>query len=188
MWHFIRNFCGISFGTFVAFQAFACRLDQDKDYYVPCTLSPSDISADGMSCTLTGQLSFYRYDYDAEKWEALTVDGSDTYSLYYNMNYVYLDFPEYSSFDYDKQDGTAQDIQNYDFAEATGVTMTRQGGNLTVSGNGVRFNLLQSIFRQTLTFTDEAGNPITAPEINWLKVSTRNNTLIYCYDPMRLSC
>ena len=165
-------------------QAFACRFDQDKKDYVPCTLSPSDISADGMSCTLTGQLSFYRYDYDAKEWEALTVDGSDTYSLYYNMNCVELENPENSGFDYDTQDGTAQDLQNYDFAEATGVTMTRQGGSLTFSGNGVRFNLLQSIFRQTLTFTDEAGNPITAPEINWLKISTRNNTLIYCYDPL----
>lgn len=165
-------------------QAFACRIDEDKKGHVPCTLSPSDISADGMSCTLTGQLSFYRYDYHADEWEALTVDGSDTYSLYYNMNYVELDNPENSAFDYDCQPGTVSDLQYYHFAEATGVTMTRQGGSLTVSGDGVRFNLLQSIFRQTLTFTDEAGNPIVAPEIDWVYIGTRNNSLVYCYCPI----
>ena len=165
-------------------RVFACRYDDDKGDYVPCALKPSGISADGKACKLTGLLCFYRYNEPNDEWEAVTVDESDTYSLFYNMNYVNLEHPEYSSFDYDDQDGTASAVQNYDFAEVTGVTMTMQGGSFTVSGNGVRFNVLQSIFRQTITFTDEAGNPIAAPEIDWLKIRTRNYTLIYCYDPL----
>ncbi|MBQ4407763.1 MAG: hypothetical protein II852_12245 [Bacteroidales bacterium] len=106
----------------------------DDDNY----LSPTNISADGKSCTLSG--SFIG-----------TIEEGDQITLLYNLSRVYSD-PTYCKFSYDG----ASDIIDGGIAEGLKVTST-DNGRLTTESQAV-FQLCQSIFR--FKFVDDGGNPI----------------------------
>ena len=153
--------------------------DQNLAYLQPESAS---ISADGSSCTLEGNLSFYTWNDGTDAWEEVTVDAGDSYSLYYQMNepdfkFSYNYIPR---FNYEDQDGSAATASKYDFAEATGITMTLSGSTLTVP-NAIQFKNLQSMFRQNLSFTKDDAT--VTPTISKLTVGTKNETLLFYYGP-----
>ena len=106
----------------------------DNDNY----LRPTDISADGKSCTLSG--SFVG-----------TIEEGDQITLLYNLSSVSSD-PTYCDFSYDG----ASDIIDGGIAEGLKVTST-DNGRLTTESQAV-FQLCQSIFR--FKFVDDGGNAI----------------------------
>lgn len=163
--------------------AFACDATSSHN---AVALTPSSISGDGQSCTLSGELSFYKKD--GGSWSSVTVESTDTYALFYNMSIVNSGSPAYSSFDYEgSYSGTKPNGANataYDFAQATGVTMTLDGSTLKPSAN-VTFTNLQPMFRQRLSFTQGSGGEgSTTPTISQLTISTKNGTLVSLYKPL----
>ena len=159
--------------------AFARVSDEDDDL---AYLQPASISADGSSCTLEGDLSFYTWNDESDAWEEVTVEAGDSYSLYYQMNepdYIFFG-SNIPRFNYEDQDGSAATASNYDFAEATGITMTLSGSTLTVP-NAIQFKNLQSMFRQNLSFTKDDAT--VTPTISKLTVGTKNETLLLYYRP-----
>ena len=150
----------------------------------PIALHPSDLSDDKKRCILTGDLTFHQYSYDTG-FQPVDIGETDTYSLFYKMNGVCTRPPQYANFNYNNQAGTAADASAHDFAKATGVTMTVVGNTLTVNDATVNFQLLQSMFRQHLTFVDENGNKMSpAPTISSLKISTKNKPLVRYANPV----
>lgn len=150
---------------------------------IPLTLTAGDIKNDGRNCTLSGDLTFYKYD--GNTLIPANPDNSDTYSLLYNMNKVDAYYPEYSFFDYYYQDGSDSKASDCDFAMKSGVTMTATGNALVPSAT-VTFQSLQSMFRQRLSFTQGPNNEgSTTPIIKQLKVSTKNGTLAGAFSPLR---
>ncbi len=106
-------------------------------------LTPTDISADGKSCNLTGTLTG-------------TISDGNSLTLLYNLTEYYSD-PTWCNFNYDGQDGTQSGV--VDGATAT-VTASGDfaGGILTTSATAL-FTNVQSMFR--FKFVDEGGDPIT---------------------------
>lgn len=165
--------------------AFACGSDGTL---IPLTLTDGSISNGGKNCTLSGNLTFYKFDEtdpDNPTWTPVTPGANDTYSLYYNMSNVSSDEPEYSYYDYLSQDGWASEASACDFAIKTGLTMTTSGNALEPSST-VTFESLQSMFRQRLSFTQGPNNEgSTSPTLKKLTISTKNGTLVTSYSPLR---
>ena len=144
-------------------------------------LHPADISASGKSCKLSGDLSFFFWDESESEWESVSVEETDTYALYYQLNNPGTGSSTTPIFDYSYQDGGILSVSEFDFAEAAGVSMTLSGSTLTVA-DGVQFKNLQSMFRLRLSFTK--GGVATIPgTLTSLEVSTKNGTLIDQYSP-----
>ena len=142
-------------------------------------LHPSNISAARNSCTLTGDLSFYKWV--GSDLVNVGIEETDTYTLRYRMNLPSSGSSMIPSYDYSSQDGGKASVSNFDFAEATGITMTLSGSTLTVP-DGVLLKNLQSMFRQRLSF-EKNDAPVTPGPIKILKVSTENSTLVAMYSP-----
>jgi hypothetical protein len=106
-------------------------------------LTPTDISADGKSCKLTGMLTG-------------TISDGNSLTLLYNLTEYYSD-PTWCNFNYDGQDCTQSGV--VDGATAT-VTASGDfaGGILTTSATA-SFRNVQSMFR--FKFEDEGDDPIT---------------------------
>lgn len=136
-------------------------------------------STSGSSCTLEGDLAFYKNNGDA--WNIVEVEASDTYSLYYQMNEPNSSFVDNTPrFNYSIQTGSAASASLLDFAEATGVTMSLSGSTLTAPDD-VHFDNMQSMFRQRLSFRKEGG--LVTPTVTRLKIDTKNGTLLTYYRP-----
>ena len=116
--------------------------NETKGVMLSGVLHPSNISADGKSCNLTGDLTG-------------TVDASDQLTLLYNMNHFKADNAAVCCFDYYFQDGSELGV--VDGGMATGVSATISDSKLTTAAT-VTFAMQQAIFR--LKFTD-GTNPIT---------------------------
>lgn len=122
----------------------------------------------------------------SDEWESVEVEAGDSYSLFYKMNdpdYKYSPSVPIPRFDWSEQDGSATAASNCDFAEAKGIMLTLSGTTLTVPTN-VRFENLQSMFRQRLSFT-KGGSPVTPTTITKLTVGTKNKTYLEYYRPDR---
>lgn len=162
-------------------EAFAC---EDDGTPIPLTLTAGDITNGGKNCTLSGNLTFYKYDENENEFTAVTLGTNDTYSLFYKMNEVVCEYPESSNFDYSDQDGSASNASDCDFAVKSGVTMTTSGNTLVPTAT-VTFESLQSMFRQHLSFTKGPNNEgSTTPTIKKLTISTKNETLVRTFGPL----
>ena len=132
-------------------------------------LQPTDISADGKSCKLTGTLTG-------------TISDGDNLKLMYNLSNVETNkendiYKSYTWYDYRGQDGTQSGV--LDGAEAT-VTASGDfaGGVLTTTATA-KFTNLQSMFR--FQFEDENG---TAINVKSLKIHSKNSALVTVYRPL----
>lgn len=165
-------------------KAMARYLDENWDEvfveekYLPTAIHPSNISASGSGCTLEGELSFWKFD--GSDWESVTIDDEDTYSLFYQMNYPEYD-PDEPLYVYVWQDGSAESASEFDFGQASGVTMTKSGTSLAAPG-GVQFKNLQSMFRQHLTFV-KGSETVSPVSITSLDVNTVKTTFVANYNP-----
>ena len=119
--------------------------NETKGVMLSGELHPTDISADGKSCNLTGELTG-------------SFDEGDQLTLLYNMNF-FNDDPVYCCFDYYVQDGSESGV--IDGGMATGVSATISGITLTTAAT-VTFAMQQAIFR--LKFTD-GTNPISVKSL-----------------------
>ena len=125
-------------------------------------LHPTDISADGKSCNLKGELTG-------------TVGSGNSLRLFYNLTYVYFDD---TFFDYgDNQDGTPSGVT--DGAEATVTVSSYTDGVLTTTEKA-KFENLQSMFR--FQFIDESSNAIS---VKSLKIQSYDRALITYYYPLK---
>ena len=147
-------------------------------------LQPSEISADGKSCTLTGDLSFLTYNSETSSWEeCTTVADGDTYDLYYQAK-TYYDGSLYLSYllnaNWQSPNGLIDNIPDFDYAIAKNVKMSLSGNTLTMDGTASFVNY-GSIFRQRLTFVPGANpgegsdNPANITNIT---ISTEHNTML----------
>ena len=146
------------------------------DALLPLTVD--NISDDGLHCTLSGDLTFYKKS--GSDWIPVEVETGDTYSLYYQMNGLNAQSLDLACFDYGSQEGTAAGVTARDFAEVTGVTLTKSGNTLTVGS--ATFKPLQAMLRQTLTFED--GSTTVTPTIKQLRIISMSEALIAEYKPM----
>lgn len=122
-------------------------------------LRPTDISADGKSCNLTGTLTG-------------SFDAGDKLTLLYNM--IYDTDPAECIFWYGGQDGSESGV--VDGGMATGVSATISGSTLTTATT-VTFAMQQAIFR--LKFTD-GTNPIN---VKSLIIKCTGSDVASCYSP-----
>lgn len=107
-------------------------------------LHPSDISADGKRCQLTGTLTG-------------TITAGDKLTLAYNMNTFYASYPTYSYFNYDDQNGTPTGV--FDGGLSTSLTaVSLDGDGRLTTQETATFAMQQAILR--LKFTD-GSNDIT---------------------------
>jgi len=131
-----------------------------KDGLMDGYLQPTNISADGKSCTLTGELSDY------------AIEANDELKLLYNLssssdaNFIYL-----------SPDGLQESL--LDGAVATVTVSSYTGGVLTTTANA-SFLPVQSVFR--FKFVDENSNAIT---VQTLKVKSAGDNIAAVYWPMR---
>jgi len=141
----------------------------------PLVLTPEDITDGGKNCTLTGTLSFHKYDYDKNTWNSVTVDATDSYKLLYNLNEPRPWEPEDSNFWYVEQNGTAAGVADYAIAT---TTLNNDGGVLTTTST-VSFTNLQSMFR--FKFVDESITPIS---VKHLVIKSTNSAVASYYCPL----
>ncbi len=134
--------------------------NETKGVMLSGELHPTDISADGKSCNLTGELTG-------------SFDEGDQLTLLYNMNF-FNDDPVYCCFDYYVQDGSESGV--IDGGMATGVSATISGSTLTTAAT-VTFAMQQAIFR--LKFTD-GTNTIT---VNSLTIECTGSDIAAYYYP-----
>jgi len=153
----------------------------------PIVLTSSMIQDEGLSCTLAGEVSFFRWNPGESKgkektnsgeWEPVSHEDTDEYELYYQMNDA--DFSRegnyYPGFNYRDQLGSKASASQHDFAVATGIQMNLGSGSLSAQ-NKVSFKNLQSIFRQGLIFKNSKSETVT-PTITNLSVSCSKGTLV----------
>ena len=141
-----------------------------KNAMLSGVLTPTNISEDGKSCDLTGELTG-------------TIEANDELRLFYNfLSYIFSNDANqnYNALDYEKQTGAATTV--LDGAEATVTVSDFADGTLTTVATA-SFQNLQSMFRQSLTFKDASGETVT-PTITSLKVKSKNNKLIWIYAPL----
>lgn len=134
------------------------------------SLTPTNISADGKSCDLTGTLTG-------------TITATDQLLLMYNLNEVEDGndnnrIKTYSDFDYNWQDGTATGVT--DGATATMTGWSIDGGVLTTTGTA-QFQNVQSMFR--FSFKDaDTGADLSVKQVY---ITSQNNALVRWYYPMK---
>ena len=133
-------------------------------------LTPTNISADGKSCDLTGTIT------------GAPIYPIDELLLMYNLNDIYDGNDKdkvrlYSHFDYMGQDGTAAGV--LDGAMATLMGWSISDGVLTTAGTA-QFKNLQSMFG--LQFKDVITD--AAISVQSLYITSKNNALIRLYYPM----
>lgn len=134
-------------------------------------LTPTNISADGKSCDLTGTLTG-------------TITATDQLLLMYNLNDVYPGnvsdkLRQYSNFSYRWQDGTATGV--LDGATATLTGWSIGDGNVLTTAGTAQFVNLQSMFR--FSFKDAATD--AALSVKRVYISSQNDALVRNYYPMR---
>ena len=127
-------------------------------------LQPSALENEGMSCTLTGDLSFYTRDPNHYYWEEVTeLDATDTYNLYYQAK---VDNDKLV-FDYtNSQEGSQASVSSLDYARALGVTISLSDNTLSADGR-VQFKNYGSLFRQRLSFSGTENAPTS---LRYLKI------------------
>ena len=131
-------------------------------------LSPTNISGDGRTCTLSGTLN------------GQFAEG-DVLELYYNMNDLYS-IADGCGYDYTKQDGTQAGVA--DFAIATVKVKSIDAGNVTFckvtddTDEKAHFENLSSMFR--FKFTD-GTSPISVKNLH---VGSTNPALLGEYRPV----
>ncbi len=128
-------------------------------------LQPTNISADGKSCTLTGTLT-----------GSYAIEAGDELMLMYNLTEAYM----YSSIDHkvsysESQNGTQAGV--VDGAVATVTVNSYTAGVLTTT-TPASFQPQQSVFR--LKFVDESNNAIN---VNQLVIGSKNKALVRLYYP-----
>ena len=135
-----------------------------KGHLLSGNLITSNISEDGKSCVLTGELTG-------------TIEKGDELKLFYNMGYEEDDEdPTESGFSFYSQSGTKAGV--LDGAETTVKVGDFVNGNLTTTGDA-SFQLLQSMFR--FQFKDEKNKTF---KLKSLKLKSRNKALVGVYYPM----
>ena len=133
-------------------------------------LTPTNISADGKSCDLTGTLT------------GSAITATDQLLLMYNLNDVYPGnvsdkLRQYSYFRYNGQNGTATGVT--DGATATMTGWSIDGGVLTTTGTA-QFQNVQSMFR--FSFKDnDTGDDLSVKQVY---ITSQNNALVRSYYPM----
>ena len=133
-------------------------------------LTPTNISADGKSCDLTGTLTG-------------TITATDQLLLMYNLNEVYPGndnnrIKTYSDFKYNGQNGTATGVT--DGATATMTGWSIDGGVLTTTSTA-QFQNVQSMFR--FSFKDnDTGDDLSVKQV---QITSQNNALVRYYYPMK---
>ena len=162
-------------------KAFACSYEADKDTCVPIVLHPSEISGDDFM--VSGDVTFYRY-VDSCRWEIVRVDDNDYYSLFYGDFHIdprdlYNDVLFVSDF----QSGTWDDVDDYVICESRNFILRKAANKLSYDEGRVGVNYLTSLFSVTVTFTDELGDTISAPQIDGVIVDTSNETHVLYYLP-----
>ena len=135
--------------------------NETKGVMLSGVLHPSNISAGGKLCNLTGELTG-------------TVDASDQLTLLYNMNRFKANNAADCYFRYDYQDGSESGV--IDGGMATGVSATISGSTLTTATT-VTFAMQQAIFR--LKFTD-GTNTIS---VNKLTIECTGSDVVGYYSP-----
>lgn len=160
----------------------------EEDYLLatPIILTSEMIHDEGQTCTLKGDLSFVKWNYDDQKWEEVTPADGDKYCLYYLLNEADYSFSwgktnYFPRFDYSLQNGSEATASQCDFAEVTDVQLVLDGSTITFPST-VSFVNLQSMFRQELTFKYSASETVT-PTIKLLNIDTENGTLINYHNP-----
>jgi len=138
-----------------------------KDMVLSGHLQPTEISANGKGCKLTGSLSG-------------SVSNGDELRLLYNPN---DDVTADMFMDYTRQTGAAANV--VDGAVATSTHIRVVGNQLTTT-TSVAFENAQSIFHQRLIFKN-AENETIHPTITKLRVRSKNNKLVSYYRPLRSS-
>ena len=134
-------------------------------------LQPTDISADGKSCNLTGTLT-----------GTGTIESENELRLFYNLTSVETnkenDFYKYYTYFryFDNQDGTPSGVT--DGAEATVTVSSYTDGVLTTTETA-RFENLQSMFR--FQFIDESSSAIS---VKALRIQSSRGALIAYYFPL----
>lgn len=138
-----------------------------KDHLLSGNLITSNISEDGKSCVLTGELTG-------------TIEKGDELKLFYNMDDVRYEeddeVPTESGFRFYSQKGTKAGV--LDGAETTVKVGDFVNGYLTTTGDA-SFQLLQSMFR--FQFKDEKNKTFI---LKSLKLKSRNKALVGVYYPM----
>ena len=134
-------------------------------------LTPTNISADGKSCDLTGTLT------------GSAITATDQLLLMYNLNDVYPGnvsdkLRQYSDFKYNRQDGTATGVTDGATATLTGWSI--DGGVLTTAGTA-QFVNVQSMFR--FSFKDAATD--AALSVKRVYITSQNDALVRWYYPMK---
>ena len=112
-------------------------------------LHPTDISADGKSCNLTGTLTG-------------TVTPGNKLTLTYNMNVFDANDLGYCYFSYDGQSGTEAGVIDGGLATSLTATVSIDGECVLTTEEKASFEMQQAIFR--LKFTD-GTNPITVQSL-----------------------
>ena len=134
-------------------------------------LTPTNISADGKSCDLTGTLT------------GSAIAATDQLLLMYNLNDVYGGndsdkLRQYSNFTYVRQDGTAAGV--LDGATATLTGWSINDGVLTTMGTA-QFQNVQSMFR--FSFKDnDTGDALSVKRVY---ITSQNDALVRWYYPMK---
>ena len=156
--------------------AFASSSDGYLQYF-----SPSEISADKHRCILEGEMTFYKKN--GNNWDAVTIDPTDKYSLFYNITDVDCEDIESNRFSYYFQLSDPSYTSSLDFAEVTGIEFALNGNTMS-PGSDIVFSPMQSVFHQTLEFFDLNGDPVTPTGLKSCVITSKNGSIVSDYYPL----
>ena len=105
--------------------------NRTQEEYLEGTLSPTNISSDGLSCVISGDVTG-------------TIEANDELEFYYNANSFNPDYNRFSC-NYDNQNGTKSNL--LDAGMATGIKVESvENGKFTLDKNP-DFKMMQSMFK-----------------------------------------
>ena len=144
-------------------------------------LHPSDISADGHSATFEGDIKLGYYD---NYWHNVTPQDGDIYTIIYNNTGVSGDVQRDLYYTYSYPDNNRSTVSERDYAMATNVSLNLNGN--TFSSYHVVLSPIQSVFRQSLSFTDLNGSAVNGIDCSKQDfiVRSKNDALVSTYRPL----
>lgn len=153
------------------------------------TLTPTNISADSLSCILKADVTFYKDLWPTGSNEktrkGLTIDAINSYRLLYglkiNGNYKNSTSSVIGSFPFYTQKGTEETAYKHCFAKAINIKMdVGENNSLSVIGqNEAQLKPMQSLMKFNVSFADENGNILAEqPQLKEGFLSSKNNGLM----------
>ena len=137
--------------------------NKSKQDYLTGTLSPTNISSDGQSCVISGEVTG-------------TVEANDELEFYYNANNFEQYYAYRNNLKYEEQNGTKTNLLDAGMAAGIKVVSVEQNGKFTLDKD-LDFKMMQSMFKFKFTSNNQ---PV---KVKTLIINSEYSSIYAFYQP-----